>query len=416
MANKAAQELQAITQEVVEVEDAAVALAKLKGDDEVEQAPDGEAKFPAAEAIATGVLASLVLGPIGGLLVAGAGGWLKKQGDQKILDKISAEQNVLNSAGDIYADQLSSFIGTAANANDREQIGAMQTTLDVAREFITSADAGLRDQGAQMMQGLDADMNGYARNQEEDRIAVEAAVKADKRQLGIDGYNRYKPMQDDFDAQSAPWLARKEAANIALSALQGGTAAQIHAAMIMFNKTLDPNSAVLGEERNAITDMGSLLDTAYNFFGEKFTGQKMNAEQRRELGAAILDIQDQSTQFQLAREGRFAERAADDLPAEYIDRFTLVDNTPGAEPLNIPDDFKQVIEETPSLLGEGAERLGQEIVKQADKHTAEFKRDMGAIGDFLSNAGAVVGETIEEGVEAFRRDVRRGLPGTRRTN
>lgn len=414
MANRAAEELKALDQDVNQVEDAATALERIMPDEAAQQAPGDDAEFGTPEAIATAVFASVLLGPVGGVLVGGAQGWLKKRSDQALLDKIADQQNILTSAGDIYSDQLSAFRASAVNDNDLEQVDKMQSSLDVAREFMGSADKELRSQGVAIMNGVNQEMNGYARNQETDRVALETQIKADKRQLGLDEYSRYASMQTDFDTQSAPWLSRKEAGATVIASLNGGSAAQIHAAMILFNKTLDPNSAVLGEERDAISSFGTLLDTVYNFFGEKFTGQKLNADQRRDIGKATLTILEQSTEFQLAREGRFAERAIDDLPVEYLDRFSLVDDTPGADPLNIPPDAKNVIASVPSMVGETRERFEQFIVKEGDMATAQAANDARAIRDYLGDVGDMTSDGIKAGIEAFKRDINRGVQFIRR--
>jgi hypothetical protein len=400
MANRAAQELQAITQGANQVEDAATALERITPDMPRSGAETPQAEFGTAEAVAAGVLASVIMGPVGAVLVGGAQGWLKKKSDQSLLDRAAAEQSVLSDASDIYTTQLASYRDTATNPNDLEQIDTMQTSLEVAQEFMGSADPALRAKGVQIMNQVDQSMNGYARTQETDRVAAEVQRNADVRQLGLDNYARYENMQTKFDTESAPWLARKEAANIALQALQEGTPAQLHSAMILFNKTLDPNSAVLGEERDAIAGMGSMLDSAYNFFGEKFTGQTLNADQRRELGKAIMTITDESTQFQSQREARYQQRAVEDLAPEYADRFSLIQDTPAADPLDIPDDAKKAIQDAPGLLGERAERVGQFVLEDLESARQDaIEATTGAVGaarDFLANTGEKITETGED--------------------
>jgi len=322
-----------------EAEDAQTVLDRTRPEQD-ETPADGTADFGTAEAIATAIVGTVLLGPVGGILLGGAQGWLKKKSEQSVLDRIASEQNVLTESVDVYQDQLNDFKSTATNENDFEQIGVMEAGLTTARKFMLSADPELRARGIQIMGGVNSEMNRYAGVQETQSIAADALDAQLRVELDDNQYSRYTALQTDFDNQSAGYLVRKQAVNTAIAALQSGTAADIHAAMILFNKALDPRSAVLGEERTAITEMGSALDSAYNFFGEKFTGQKLNAQQRRELGAAILRINDTSEEFQMRREAIFTSRAiAANLPEQYLDKFRLVENLPGAEPLDIPKDL-----------------------------------------------------------------------------
>lgn len=406
MANKAAANLAALNQDIDEIEDAATALARISPDNATQQAPGDTAEFGTPEAIATAVFATVLLGPIGGILVGGAQGLLKKQSDQKLLETLANEQSLLNTSLDIRSDQLTAFRDSAVNANDLEQIEVMQTKLDVANEYIKG---GNPEQAAAIMQGLDTDMQTHARNQETDRVAFEAEVKADKRQLGLDTYARYDGMRNTYDAQSAGWIARQEAIKIGRGALMTNNPAMLNTAMVMINKAIDADSAVLQGEKDSTAAMGTLWDKAQNILNQVGDGAQLTASQRRQFGEAFDQIDDISTAIQLRIDQRAQKRAVEDLIPKYADRFNLVGEMAPREPLNIPNDAKDEIQNMPADIGE---KIGRFLADQWDKEKALQTDNIQAITDFVRNTGGAIGDTAEEVLKRFQQT--QVILGTRR--
>jgi hypothetical protein len=386
--------LMSIGGQVEQAEDAGAALDRLEPDpaDQVipEADDDGQAKFGTPEAIATAVVAGFILGPVGGLLVGGAQGLLKRRADQSILDRMADEQNAITDAVAVYDDQLAVFRESATNQGDLEQIGAMEADRTAALAMLKSGSPDLQSIGMQGFQKFQENLQAYGQRQETQQIAADALDAQLRVELDEREYSRYTGLQSSFDAQSQPYLDRAQAGETALAALQNGSPADLHAAMILFNKTLDPNSAVLGEERTAITDMGGWLDSAYNFVQGAANGKQLNATQRRDLGETILRIMDTSSQFQLQREAGFSDEVNDaNLPVKYHDNFRLVSNVPAGEPFDVPQDL---LEKT--LEADQAAR---------DKQSMLLGDAADAVGTGLDNASMAIGDFADSAVEAKER-------------
>ena len=331
--------LQNIGGDVAQVEDAQTALARVTPDRSAAPIQDADAEFGTPEAIATAVAASFILGPIGGLLLGGAQGWLKKRADQSVLDQIATEQTVLTDSAAVYDDVLQGFKDSATTEEDLAQVAVLEAQRTAAVEMMTSGDVALRDQGMEAFAKFEAGLQGYSTLQETQLIAKDAEEARQRVELDDRQFSRFTGMQDDFATESEGYLAVSQSINTALAALQNGTPADLHAAVVLVNKALDPESVVRAEEAAAFGNMGSALERGFQFVGEQFEGQTLTANQRRNLGGLLLNIKDQSTRFQLTREARFSDQVIDaDLPAKYHDNFRLVENVPSSITLDIAPD------------------------------------------------------------------------------
>lgn len=340
MTGRAAQELAALGGEVAQVDDAATALTRISPEDDERAAPgkDGKAKFGTAEAIATTVLSSLILSPAGAVVLGGAQGWLKKRSDQAMLDQIAEEQNILTSAGDVYDNQLNEFKTTATNPNDLEQLGVMASGLTAARKFITSSDPAMRDVGLQKMDAVDQQMHAYANRQETQRIAADAREADLKMALGDKEYDRYSAMHRDYISESQPFMETMRFGDLTLRALEGGTAAQMYTAYIGFNKAIDANSAVLGEEREAAGAFGSLMDQGYAAFKQAWDGTPSTSTIRRDMANAVQQTMAAMQTQQDIRETGYTDRLAqDNFNPKYNDDFMLSQSYQVYQPKIKPD-------------------------------------------------------------------------------
>ena len=311
-----------------------------RGSERVPQSDEeGNALFGTPEAVATALFGSLILGPVGGVLLGGAQGWLKKNSDQAILDQLADERNVLTKAGDVYTERLGVLKAGATNDNDLEQVADMEGRVTAAKEFMLSADDKMQAHGVAMLASVDQDMSEYTIRQETQLIAAEAEEARQRVELDDRQFSRFTGMQSDFTNESAGYLAVSQSVNTALAALQSGTPADLHAAVVLVNKALDPESVVRAEEARAFGNMGSRFEKTANLILNEFTGATLTANQRRELGGLLMSIKDESTRFQLSREGRFSDQVIDaDLPNKYHDNFRLVENVPSSITLDIQAD------------------------------------------------------------------------------
>ena len=340
--SKAAANLAALSNmggNIAQVEDAATALDRITPDRSA--APvDDEADFGTPEAIATAVAASFILGPIGGLLMGGAQGWLKKQADQSILDQIATEQNVLTESAAVYDDVLQGFKDSATSEEDMAQVAALEAQRTAAVKMMTSGDVNMRDQGMEAFAKFEAGAQGYATLQETQKIAGEAEDARLKTELDDRQYGRFTKMRDSFSAESQTFQDTMQSTSQALIALESGSAADIWATSILLNKSLDPESVVRSEEAAAVQSQGTRLEKWTQLADKELaSGEGMSADTKRIYRDLVRDIQSNVTGFQLAREARFMDQAIDaELPQKYMDNFRLASTLPGIENFSIPDD------------------------------------------------------------------------------
>jgi len=334
MPNKAAQELESLLALQNDAADDVSNAAKLREarHDFIMQGQD-EADFAWPEGIATAVAAGWVLGPVGGLLMGLAQGILGKQEQQAAIDEYLADTGAMRETSKVFYDQIDRLALTATNDNDLEQLSAMQTEFDAAMQMMASASPELQSQGAQMLSAANDRLNQYTVRQEEQRITAEAADAQLKRDLDDQQYTRFKAMNDDFRAESAGYEDVMRATQDALTALENGTPSDLWAAGILINKALDPTGVVRQEEAEAVGALGSIWDKANVFMEKARSGQTMLPEQRQELMGLLMNIRGNASEYQLAREARYADMADDaELPAKYRDNFRIVSSVPASVP------------------------------------------------------------------------------------
>ena len=349
MANKAAAALASLASmggNIAQLEDGNTALNRLEPDQNIRGATPvqdddkGEAKFGTAEAIATTVLSSLILGPVGGLLLGGAQGWLKKQADQTILDQIATEQNVLTDAAATYDDVLQQAKDSATSEEDLAQIAVLEAQRSASIDLMTSGDVALRDQGLEAFAKFEAGLQAYSTLQETQQIAEDA----EQTRLGVELTARqlssYNKSIDSFRSESSLFEATMQSTNQALIALESGSPADIWASSILMNKALDPESVSRESESAAVQAQGTRIEKWQARANKELsTGSGMSAETRRLYKNLVRDIQANVTGFQLAREARFMDEAIDnELPDHYLDNFRLASTLPNIETFHIPDD------------------------------------------------------------------------------
>lgn len=299
---------------------------------------DEEASFSLPEALATGVAAGWILGPVGGIALGVAQGILGKNAKQNALDQFAAEQDVISGVSDTIGSELDSMEASASNDDDLDQVSNMKTAKAAAIELMTSASPRLQEQGAQMLAKLQGDMTAYAERQETQRIAENQMDAQLRRELDQEQYDRFNGLKVRFDNESAQYEEVLGATNVAIEALNEGTPAQLWAAGILVNKALDPTGVVRTEEAEAVGKLGSLWTKAAVILEKAKDGTTILPQERRDLQGLLTQIQDGASQIQLARESRYLTELEDaDVPQKYWDNFTLVDSVPAAQPVDIPD-------------------------------------------------------------------------------
>lgn len=343
--NRAAQDLAALTEATQSPINAAAqnraaadAQSIISGAEVVPDKDDKKARFALPEALATGVAAGWILGPVGGIALGVAQGILGKNAKQNVLDRFAAEGEVISGVSDTIGDELDRMELTARNADDLNQVSNMKTQKGAAIDFMSSASPRLQEQGAQMLTALQGEMTNYSDRQETQRIADEQLDAQLRRELDQEQYDRFTGMKVRFDNESRQYEDVLGATNVAMAALNEGSPAQLHAATVLINKALDPTGVVRPEEAAALGQLGSIFQKADVIVERLATGKTLLPEQRRQFQALLTQIQDGSAEIQLAREARFLTELQDaEVPTKYWDNFTMVDSVPAADPEIIAD-------------------------------------------------------------------------------
>lgn len=317
-------QLDRVNQGVQNVESAEDALNRLDPDPGVQVQPEtddeGKAKFGTAEAFATFVVGSVLFGPVGGVILGGAQGIMKRQAEQSILDQMANEQNAITEAVSVFDLQLDEFKAAASSDEDLAKIGVMEAKKTAALEMMRVP--SLQEGGLTAFASFENDMIAYSNTQDTQRIAKDANDARLLVELGDKQFNRYTDMQKDYTSTSAAYVETMRFGDLTLRALEGGTPAQIYAARIGFNKTIDANSAVLGEERDALEATGSFEEQSFQAFLKAWNGSESSSKQRRELADATLMTMAAAQRQQSIRETGYTDRLAqDNFPPKYYDDF-----------------------------------------------------------------------------------------------
>lgn len=397
--NRAAEELANLTQATQAGVDQAQRLAARDREEgqqmgrPFDRDGDGKAEAAIPEGIATGIAAGFILGPIGGLVMGIAQAWMGKRERQNVLDQWAAENDTWDTVEGVLNERIADLADNATNANDIEQLHALQAQQDAALKLVRSGSETMQQRGAEMLADIDSQVNSYTERQETQRIEQEAIDAQLARELDDQQYTRYQALQDDFEAESLQYEQTQSAVNIAMEALERGTPADLHAALILVNKALDPTSVVREEEARAIGNLGNWFEQATTALQARLgSGQQASVEQRANLMGVLTTIAQNNTQLQLAREARYTTEL--DLAGldqrKYREPFRRVDSVPAYQPGGI-----QPTPGAPPVQPDAA--AGEKLDEQGDENQGFFRR--------------IFGErtTVPDNIRGGRRNRRRGV-------
>lgn len=339
--NKALAELQSLEGLQGEALDARANLAKLQETrhQRVPQEGETESDFALPEAGATALAAGFVLGPVGGLLMGLAQGFLIKDERQNILDQFAAENEALGNANNVFNDQIERYALTATAPEDIDQLSGLQSQKDAAMELMMSGSPELQEMGSAMLQEFSTEMNAYAVRQEEQRIEADIKQKEMQRELTNTQQSIQSGLRDDYDAQSAGYETILQGSNNAKEMIARGNPVDIVAALIQVNKALDPTSVVRPEEAKALGNVGTKIEQWTQKVDEwAGSGLPLSMSQRKDLMTLVEGIEKTARGFQMQRDIRFQDRAVKDgLPAKYVNEFRRVDDLPAFRPGDLKD-------------------------------------------------------------------------------
>lgn len=373
--NTAAQELAALTASTREAEERAANLAAqdrergLSGADRRTSEPE-EASFALPEALATAVGAGWILGPAGGIALGIAQGIIGKREKQSLLDQFAAEQDAVQNVKDTLDGQFDELLADAQNPDDVDQLNAYRAQQDAAFKMLMSGSPAMQEKGAEMLAAVQAEVNGYTERQETQRLEQEAIDAQLKRELDQEQYTRFTALQDDFQTESQPYEDVQGAVNVAYEALERGTPADLHAALVLVNQALDPNSVARESEVQAFARMGNLFEKTGAIIQQHLgSGQQATPEMRRDLIQLLSTIENNNRQMQLAREARYTTEldiAGLDNP-KYREPFRRVSSVPAYQRQGLQNAGGpgQTVQDTASEATAGAQEAAEGLQEQA---------------------------------------------------
>lgn len=329
--NKAAEELSRLTQAAQKPLKAAQQVESLRDTRDASgltraalERSGGEAGFALPEALVTAVGGAFLLGPVGGILLGVGQGILGKEAKQNALDQFASQSKVFDNTSDAISMQLDRYAAQARTPEDLAVIDALQTQAGTALDMMRTP--GLQEKGGALLEDFYDKMNSYASTNEEQRIADEQYRQELERNIGKDQLALYDGMISRFENQSADYETIIGSTNTALSALDGGSPAQISGAATLVAKALDPRGVVRPEDEAKWTTLGNLRDKLLAIAEKTIGDGGTTVTQRNDMKTIIDDIRREANKIQLSRESRFLNEAIDkELPTNLLDNFTLVD-------------------------------------------------------------------------------------------
>lgn len=382
--NRAAQELANLAQGISDFEDEAANQAAIateqgtRGADAAGQ--DQEAGFALPEALATSVVGSFIFGPVGGLLLGAAQGWLGKQERQNILDQQAGKNKAISGAEDVLRGQFDRLMsGDNVSPEDAELLDTLKTQQDTAFKMMKAGDPSLAQDGMALLKTVQSELTQFSKDQEQQRINQEVrndelAQRLDDRQRG-----EYLKLLDDFDAQSGNYQATMRTGDEILSLLESGNPFDLNAALTNMAKLMDPASAAMEGEVNAWRNLGNLIERAQGIVGKAADGRPLTASQARDLQDTVLTIIDGREQLQVSREMMFQKRLNTlEIPRKYWNDFKLTENVPAVNKREIQwESFTDEAQRNGKTLAESLEvgiDAGEDVYRKAFENGREAKQ------------------------------------------
>lgn len=319
--NKAQEELEGLLAMQGDAQDSAANLAKVQ-DARRQFASTGadDADFALPEAGATAIAAGFLLGPIGGLAMGLAQGFLIKNERQNIIDQVNAENEQLALADQIVFEEFDRAALAAQNPEDVRQISALQTEYSVAR----------RVGDPERMQSAIAGLTEFEAKNEEQRIAAEEFDAQMRRDMDQETYNRHRSLLGDFQAESGNFEAQQATANNILESMNKGDGASVTAALATLPLLVNPDAGATTEAEVEIWQkIGGTVDGLIGRVQKELGTGGLTDPTRREIIEVTQQYKRNSIAFQQAREARYGRAiSTENIPDKYRAQYNLSGQLP----------------------------------------------------------------------------------------
>ncbi len=407
-ANRALQALsqaQSLIQDQGQVEDAATALARVE--DMRPQFDGDDAGFALPESVATAVAAGFILGPVGGLLMGAAQGFLMQRERQGILDAVAEEQGALSSAADVVQERINDAYAQPGNSpQDIEYLDNVQARLDMAGRMYRSGNLQLMRDAQPLLEGALTELQTFTTQQEQQAIEASVRENTERLALGEQQYNRHTALLASFDAETQPFRDTYQRAQQARELLARGSSADVLGVLASMPLIINPQAGATSEGEVAIwSGVGNLFDRLENKIEKELGEGGLTRATRQELADVVDTVSNQSANGLRIRQSQYQKRARIDagLPDYMVERYDVLSDYPELQRLDIAE---SVAAGTPSeeqqlrnAIGEGASQLVDAIDPQG------VARD--TVSDFIEEVGNVREETMQGRRERALRRLRR---------
>lgn len=363
-----------------------------------------EAKFGAGIAIATGLLASTVVGVIPAVMMGIAQGIAIKKEKQSILDTLFEEKSELTDTGNAYQasaaiqrEQVSDLRSNAVTPEDNSQIDRFETGMDMVDKLL--GQVGSQDAGLAMLNQVRGEINRYEIRNDEQAIIAGVLKRTEIRELGDKLQDRHTALVGQFNAESAPYQATVSAMNNLSLALASDSAASAYLTTAIGTKIVDPTGVIRPEDQAAFARMGGWWQQIRGTIKKAVDGggltEPMRIDIRDSYGKMLIEIK----RYQLQVELRYADEVDDaGLPFKYHNNYKRVENT---------------FVEPPPFIGSTKIKVTEPVIEAANDAIQEPQSNIAATGEAIT-AGSLLIE--EAGASSIIGSRRRGNARPRKTN
>lgn len=223
------------------------------------------------------------------------------------LEQAALDQKTVASAFERFQDQQRQLM--ELNPADHEQLSTMGSQMELAHDYLMSANPDLQRLGATIAGKVVDAQQAYATTNEAQRIA-----------LGDEKWSRFQQIGDDLRQDSLPYQQQARAWGAVNASLQNNSAAGDLALVYGAMHVIEPGSAVQqGELANAANAAGvpDFVITAYNRLLRD--GERLTPEERKQFYTLARDVMKNANGQQLERNSRAIDAGrAGDIGEPYL--------------------------------------------------------------------------------------------------
>lgn len=336
MTNVAAASLAALTQlggQQAEVAGSGDALARTQS--MVEDANQGTSATTkvdggsgVGEAVAAGLAASFILGPIGGLIMGATTGFLKRRSEQNVLDTLADRENAITASYDTMRAGFEADLSDDMSQLDREQVAGNLASLEAGYQMML--DPNTQQAGAQIYAQSVMAQERWRTQNEVQAINLERERVQDEIAFGKETRATHERLLGNFEAASATFDSQQRAIAEMRSALNKGDSAGALQVFSQLPLLINPQAgAVTDSELEMWNGLGNRLNKLQQIIDTELGTGGLTDDTRREMLGLLDRFDESSFMSQRALEQRTGrEVVLAGLPEKYWPSYNRTGNVP----------------------------------------------------------------------------------------